>query len=460
MRLIKSLLFIFSAFVILGGCSHGDQEATKSKNPPVAAKQEKKTSAPQDVPKDKESGQKADKLPATYEELAAKPIGPYSNMSIKVTDEDEKKVLNVFKDLPNISKKPSNAELDHFYNDLLQMVQMEYKGPEEAINQLRFQSLGDPNTTDSRYKFKNNLNVEIILDASGSMAQSVNGKVKMDAAKTAITDFVKKLPQDAKVALRVYGHKGSNAEADKQVSCNSSELMYPLSAYNDLSLQASLNQIKPTGWTPTGLALKEAKKDLENYDGKDNTNIVYLVSDGISTCDDQPIQAATELYNSSISPIVNVIGFDVDNKGQNELKEMAKATQGLYSTVTDESELSKELSKLNKVADQWEKWKKQGEVSLEGKYIQNKIDIFGYVTQEKYNSTMERSTINSVLFVFHQKKLMSDEAYSYLQNKNNQYHAWIQEEVEKFNTELRALNDKSYSEALSALEQKYQQHSQ
>src|SRR5690606_19523722 len=94
------------------------------------------------------------------------------------------------------------------------------------------------------------VNVEILLDASGSMAGRVSGGVKMDLAKEAIRDFVSKMPEGAQVALRVYGHKGSNQQKDKELSCKSTEVGYPLEAYDKSSFQTSLDQFQTTGRTP------------------------------------------------------------------------------------------------------------------------------------------------------------------------------------------------------------------
>ena len=94
--------------------------------------------------------------------------------------------------------------------------------------------------------------------------------------------------------------------------------------------------------------------------GKHNTNIVYLVSDGISTCDDDPVAAAKALYDSDITPIINVIGFNVDNDGQRQLKEVAKAVEGTYQDVQDAASLQKELDQANEIAKQWASLEKEG----------------------------------------------------------------------------------------------------
>ena len=390
-------------------------------------------------------------LPSTYAELEARPQGEYYNIVIEKTE-----VLEAFKDLPDLSESASEEELDHYYNKLLEKMQQDYKGPEEIINRLRFQLIGNPEIEDSRYQFKENLNIVIILDASGSMAQKINGPTKMDAAKQAIISFVKKLPKEANVGIRIYGHKGSNADADKALSCSSTDLIYPISTYNQGSFQAALDTIQPVGWTPTGLALREAQNDLSAFNGENSMNIIYLVSDGVSTCEDQPIEAAKSLYSSNIEPIINVIGFDVDSKGKNELLELARATEGIYSDATNSEQLTSELSEISNIAEAWEEWREKGKQNLDYTHVSNKLDIFVYITDEETKRINEKVNIDLIMSVLKQNGHIPNEVYDYLLKKNESYHRWIKEEVEKFEIDLKALNEQGYVEALKALEEKYQ----
>lgn len=438
---------------LLSGCgSKEDEDKSKESEQNTANEQKEETS------KEKKTRQdeiEVEPLPTTYEELAQLPPGEYVDMMV-ARDEDKENVFNTFKDLPDISGNPTEKELDNYYRELLRRVQYDFEGPENLISRLKFESFGNPEFSDARYQFKENLNVVFIIDASGSMAQTINGKSKMASAKDSILSFVNKLPKDAKVGIRVYGHKGSGSDRDKQLSCSSSELVYPIANYNAEQFQASLNKFSPSGWTPIGLALREAKQDLAAFDGENYTNIVYLVSDGIDTCDDNPVEAAKELYSSNISPIINVIGFDVDNDGQKQLKEIARATDGIYDTVTNESELQQELEKLNDLTKQWEEWLMQGKEQYRGNYIDNKLEIYNYIVGERSNAVEERVKIFLIISTLYADyHAFSEESFRYLENKNIEYHKWILREIDKFDKELKALNEQNYSEALKQLEEKY-----
>ena len=65
------------------------------------------------------------------------------------------------------------------------------------------------------------VNVELILDSSGSMAERLDsGQTRIDAAKEVLTDVINELPEqpNINVGFRVYGHKGNNTEAGKSES--------------------------------------------------------------------------------------------------------------------------------------------------------------------------------------------------------------------------------------------------
>ncbi|MFO7296627.1 MAG: VWA domain-containing protein, partial [Clostridia bacterium] len=230
------------------------------------------------------------------------------------------------------------------------------------------------------------VNVEILLDASGSMAGRVSGGVKMDLAKEAIRDFVSKLPEGVQVALRVYGHKGSNQQKDKELSCKSTEVVYPLGAYDESSFQKSLDKFRPSGWTPLAAAIEQAKSDLSEKTGENVENIIYVVSDGIETCGGDPVKAAKELHQSEIQAIVNIIGFDVNNAGQRALKKVAEAGGGKYTTVSTGEDLRKHLEReYDRLRDKWYEWGQHSRMDVNNQML----DKWGVMSKAS-NSIIEK----------------------------------------------------------------------
>src|SRR5690606_26082789 len=135
-----------------------------------------------------------------------------------------------------LDKLPDNLTADEAYNHLVALLAEDYKSILRELDALdptiktNIEKPGGVSVPEG--ELPKQVNVEIRLDASGRMAGGVSGGVKMDLAKEAIRDFVSKMPEGTQVALRVYGHKGSNQQKDKELSCKSTEVVYPLGAYD------------------------------------------------------------------------------------------------------------------------------------------------------------------------------------------------------------------------------------
>ena len=453
---MKRFYVLFILLLILASCDE-EKEAPKT----LEEANPKQDLVKSDTNIDKEDKSKNEdiivgpKLPTSLIELEKLPVG-YTKYINQLEEEGKNLTDELTKNLPDISDNPTKDELDRYYEAILSVFQQDFIGPQELIDSLKFQSIGSPDIEEPRYRFKESLNVMVILDASGSMGNMEGNQTRMNAAKKAITEFVKGLPKEANIGLRVYGHKGTGSNTDKALSCSSSELIYPLSSYDAANFESALAKATPAGWTPISLALTEAQKDLSAFKGDTNTNIIYLVSDGISTCDDQPVEAAKALYNSDITPIVNIIGFNVNHEGQKQLQEIAKATEGTYKYVSDEQSLQEHLNEAKKVADKWSSWKRSKEGSLSYDRVSNSLDIFVYHSKEFGKWVDERQAVGFTLtFLYQQRGKMSRESHDYLKQKNIDYHNWIEQEYDKLRDELEALNEQNYAEAVKQLEEKY-----
>ncbi|MGF7088769.1 hypothetical protein JOD24_002619 [Kroppenstedtia sanguinis] len=262
---------------------------------------------------------------------------------------------------PELKKIPKYVNSDELHKRLLNLMAEDYRPSIHALDTFDTSIIdvgdGPGGIRALKVPESQEVNIMILLDSSGSMADKVKGGVKMDLAKKAVKEFASNMPEGAQVSLVVYGHKGSNAGADKKVSCKSIEEVYPLGAYKGKTFQDSLAEFQPTGWTPLAGSMKLAQEKLASHTGSNVQNIVYVVSDGVETCDGDPVKAAEELNESNMKAVVNIIGFDVDNKGQKDLKKVADAGGGTYKTVGSKVGLQEYFEgEYDRLYDQWGKW--------------------------------------------------------------------------------------------------------
>lgn len=315
-----------------------------------------------------------------------------------------------------LTSLPKDLSAEQIYVQLLKLQAQSYK---EAVSKLEgiipeLAIKGQNNETVHSIKPKDkSLNVEILLDASGSMAGKVNGEIKMEVAKKAIYNYLDKIPDNANVMLRVYGHKGSNNENDKSLSCGFSEVMYPLQPYNKEQFNAALSKFDPKGWTPLALAIESVNDDFKEYTGDENLNVVYIVSDGEETCGGDPVNAAKNLNKSNTHAVVNIIGFDVKNSEQQQLKNTAEAGKGNYATVSNADELYQTLNKeFEKLYKEWENWKIDQYFSLNTQWAdlfmnikKAHMEINDVINKEHYNLKNNISYLSEKEIINNHKKL-------------------------------------------------------
>ncbi|MFD2043892.1 hypothetical protein ACFSTA_04980 [Ornithinibacillus salinisoli] len=162
----------------------------------------------------------------------------------------------------------------------------------------------------------------------------------MDIAKKAVKRFADVIGQDSEISLVVYGHEGSESSEDKSLSCNGIEEIYQLDTYEKEKFEASLSTFESKGWTPLAGAINKAAEMSASVDG---SITVYIVSDGVETCDGDPVQAAEDFVALNDHRSVNIIGFNVDQDAEEQLKLVSEAGKGEYYTANNADDLKQTI---------------------------------------------------------------------------------------------------------------------
>jgi hypothetical protein len=144
-------------------------------------------------------------------------------------------------------------------------------------------------------------NVVIVLDGSGSMAERMQGTVKMDAAKQALAEVVKTLPESTHLGLLVFTknarHRG---------------WVYPLGPRNDAEFLKALRPIGPSGGTPLGAYIKIGADRLLEQREKQlgyGTYRLLVVTDGEASDGDLTDRFVPEVVARGI--VIDAIGVDM-----------------------------------------------------------------------------------------------------------------------------------------------------
>jgi len=175
-------------------------------------------------------------------------------------------------------------------------------------------------------------NVVIVLDASGSMAGHLPGSSmnKMAAAKAALKQVLKSVPENTHIGLLVFSAKG--VETD---------WLYPLGPRDDAKLTQAIDRPQPGGGTPLGAYLKKGTDRLLQERAKQfgyGTFRLLVVTDG--EAGDQDL---VERYTPEV--IARGIKVDVIGVAMNQRHTLATRVHS-YRSANDPASLQRAIAEV------------------------------------------------------------------------------------------------------------------
>jgi hypothetical protein len=186
---------------------------------------------------------------------------------------------------------------------------------------------------------KTRKNLEIILDASGSMKTPLAGKrTRWDVALDTLRLVLARLPDDFNVGLRIYGHREGSRSPK---TCTDSELIVPIDKLDRARILEKAAAFKPKGETPLVYSALQAPDDLKALGG----GTVILITDGEESCKGDPVKAAASLKASGLDIRLNIVGFALQNQRvQKDLAGFAESTGGLFYAANSGAALADALT--------------------------------------------------------------------------------------------------------------------
>jgi hypothetical protein len=180
-------------------------------------------------------------------------------------------------------------------------------------------------------------NLEIILDASGSMKAMLGRKTRWATAQEVLKDVVSKLPKDFSVGLRAYGH---TLPSTSPKTCTDTSLVVPVAPLNPAALIAAASKLVPRGETPLVYSILQTPGDLKAVKG----GTVILITDGEESCKGDFAAAAKALKESGLDLTLNIVGFTLKSAAaQTQLSGLAESTGGRYYSAQSGAALSRAL---------------------------------------------------------------------------------------------------------------------
>ncbi|HEX8524742.1 MAG TPA: DUF4352 domain-containing protein [Tepidisphaeraceae bacterium] len=181
----------------------------------------------------------------------------------------------------------------------------------------------------------------IILDASGSMLEEMEGRPKFDIARDAVASLVKELPANTEVALRVYGYR---KRAIEEGASEDSKLLVPMAPLKKDALLELLQGIRARGKTPLAYSLEQARGELPAATEEAPLTLLLLTDGGEDTQPRRDPVAAAAALAKVPNLRVRIVGFDINREDwTQQLQAMATACGGQYLAAAKSDSLLREL---------------------------------------------------------------------------------------------------------------------
>jgi Ca-activated chloride channel homolog len=173
----------------------------------------------------------------------------------------------------------------------------------------------------------------IVLDASGSMWDEVDGRPKLEIAREALGDVLRSLPADSALGLLAYGHRVKG-------DCNDIELLVPPATGRAAAISSVADHLRFIGKTPLTEAVRQAAAVLDSTAQKAT---VILITDGIENCSGDPCALGAELEDTGADFTAHVVGFGLTDAEGAEVACLAQNTGGVYLQAGDAASLGDAL---------------------------------------------------------------------------------------------------------------------
>ncbi len=222
-------------------------------------------------------------------------------------------VLVMMACLAAIGLTSSDATAIEAYFDTEISTELEYESGAGTVVIRMIDEKVPPILPDTMYEQE--LYVEIIFDASKTMEEpDINGIPKITVAKQLVSILASYFPaRDTRFALRINGAKYDN-------NCFDTEMVIPFRKGNGQQILDAVMDVEPKGLSPLTYSIRQV---LQDFSEKKGSKIVFVITDGLETCDVEPTDACTStmdlLLDAEFDGTLNILGVNTIHDNAKEL---------------------------------------------------------------------------------------------------------------------------------------------
>ncbi|MGG3521766.1 hypothetical protein ABES33_17935 [Bacillus pseudomycoides] len=163
----------------------------------------------------------------------------------------------------------------------------------------------------------------------------------------------------------------------------------------------------------------------------------------METCGGNPVEEAQKISNSNIKPIMNIVGFQVDNEAEKQLKEIAEVSKGKYVQANNAKELQDQFKETGKDISSRRLKAAGAQVDINMASVSDKMKLDEYERKTKGNIRSVQIAMKYTVTTLYKDKKISQE---------------LAEEIEKRINDLVEKQEKQVEVAYSQFQEKVRKH--
>jgi hypothetical protein len=136
------------------------------------------------------------------------------------------------------------------------------------------------------------------------------------------------------MGLAVFGRRGGDCE-------DIEALVHPSALNGAAEILSTVPGITAHGKTPLAAALRLARRELGRMSAGRPSGRIYVVTDGVETCDGDPVGEARAFESALPGMKMSIIGIGVSNAEARLLAKVARAAKGEFEVVNSAEQLQK-----------------------------------------------------------------------------------------------------------------------
>lgn len=190
----------------------------------------------------------------------------------------------------------------------------------------------------------------ILFDSSGSMAEKLGNKTRIEHAADAVFNILQEMPDDEQVGLRTIGVHPSkiaslmSSNAGRKEVCKQTYLHAPIRKYNEQQILSSLRNLFPFGPTPLAYSLRlVVENDFQHFTKQKH---IILITDGYESCEGNPCEYIKYLMTIRKDITIDVVAIGANKYDLSHLGCLTDATGGSVYNIQKPSELKPIISEL------------------------------------------------------------------------------------------------------------------